>query len=122
MKMKRKMKNKKITSPKYSKKDKRKKIYLRRPFLPSHFLEIGSPHNTNEYLINVNSSNFWNNNNEESLDIIPSSLIFLNDDSNEELNIFINRENDTTKENTELFKDNKGQKGQEICKIKPIKF
>ena len=120
--MKRKMKNKKITSSKNLKKDKRKKIYLKKPFLLSHFLEIGSPHNTNEYLINFNSSSFWNDNNEESLDIIPSTIIFLNDDSNEELNIFINRENDTTKENTELLKDNKEQKGQEICKINPILF
>ena len=116
------MKYKKIKIYKYSRKDKRKKRYKRnkrKPFLKNLFFDIGSPHNTNQYLINVNSSCFLNVYNEEdSIDIIPSSLIFLNDDSNKELKIFINRENDTTKENTDIFKDNKEQNEHEICKKK----
>ena len=110
------MKYKKIKIYKYSRKDKKKKKYKRKLFLKNHFFDIGSPHNTNQYLINVNSSCFLNDNNEEdSIDIIPSSLIFLNDDSNKELNIFINRENDTTQENTDIFEDNKEQNEHEIC-------
>ena len=111
------MKYKNIKSYKYSRKDKRKKRYKRnkrRTFLKNFFFDIGSPHNTNQYLINVNSSCFLNGDNNDSFVIIPSSLIFLNDDPNEELKIFNYRENDTTKENTEIFKDNQEQNEHEI--------
>ena len=119
--MKRKMKFKKTKLLKYSKKDSRKKRYLKKPFLERPFFEIDSPHNTNDYLINVNSSRFLADNNEDSIDIIPSSIIFINDDSNEELNLFSKSRNDITKENTDMNKD-KEQKGKEICKINSIKF
>ena len=89
------MKFKKTKLLKYSKKDSRKKMYLKKPFLERPFFEIDSPHNINDYLINVNS--------------------------NEELNLFSKRRNDTTKENTYMNKD-KEQKGKEICKINSIKF
>ena len=108
------MKYKKIKIYKYSRKDKKKKKYKRKLFLKNHFFDIGSPHNTNQYLINVNSSCFLNGDNNDSFVIIPSSLIFLNDDPNEELKIFNYRENDTTKENTEIFKDNQEQNEHEI--------
>ena len=119
--MKRNLKFKKIKLSKFSKKDKRKKRYSKKAYLESKFFEIESPHNTNDYLVNNNSDNFLTDNNEDSIDIIPSSIIFLDNDPNEELNIFMNRENDSTKENTEIFKD-KEQKGQEICEIQSIKF
>ena len=60
---------------------------------------IGSPYNTNEYLMNINSTSFWND--ENSIKIIPSVIIKLRGETNSELNIFEDKETESnTHENT----------------------
>ena len=62
-----------------------------------HFFQIDSPHNTNEYLINVNSAPFYNNeDDEDSINIIPNSFIKFHNDTNVVLNLF--GESDITNE------------------------
>ena len=46
------------------------------------FQQIQSPHNTNDFLINNQSSAFYTNEEEDSIFIKPSSIIQLEDDTN----------------------------------------
>ena len=92
--MKRILKFKKIkTSKNDIKKPKKKKSTKNKPFLKKNFLKIGSPHNTNDYLINENSSPFWNDENEEdAINIMPCTFINVGGETNPELDLFFDRE------------------------------
>ena len=98
--MKRILKLKKI---KKSKKDKRSKKFRKKISIwRKHFFQIDSPHNTNEYLINVNSSPF-SNDDEDSIEIIPSINTNLNNDF--ESDFYSDRDFEVTKEKTINEKD-----------------
>ena len=88
--MKRILKLKKIKSYKRPRKYINKKRILHRILLwKKRFLQIDSPHNTNEYLININSAPFYNTeDDEDSINIIPNSFIKIHNDTNAELNLF----------------------------------
>ena len=74
--MKRILKFKEIKSSNNAKKSKRKRTPKNKSFKKKCFLKIGSPHNTNDYLINENSSPFWNEeNDEDSINIMPFTFI-----------------------------------------------
>ena len=92
--MKRILKFKKIKSSKNDiKKAKKKESTKNKPFLNKNFLKIGSPHNTNDYLINENSSPFLNDeNDEDAINIIPCTFINVGDETNTELDLLIDRE------------------------------
>ena len=89
--MKRILKLKKIKNYKRPRKYMNKKRMLHGVLLwKKRFLQIDSPHNTNEYLINVNSAPFYHNedDDEDSINIIPNSFIKITNDTNGELNLF----------------------------------
>ena len=73
-------------------------------FWKKMFLQIESPHNTNDFLINFNSSPFWNsdedNEDEISWEMIPSNPIKFKSDTNCELDTFGYKEEDSTDEKT----------------------
>ena len=99
--MKRILKLKKIKNCKRPRKNINKKRMLHGVLLwKKRFLQIDSPHNTNEYLINVNSAPFYNNEDDEedSINIIPNSFIKIANDTNAELNLF--GESDSTNDKT----------------------
>ena len=95
--MKRILKFKKIRSSKNTKKVRKKKASKNKSFMKKYFLKIGSPHNTNDYLINENSSPFWNDENDEvSINIMPCDFINCRGEINSELD-FVERENSKLK-------------------------
>ena len=72
---------------------KKKKTPKNKSFMKKCFLKNGSPHNTNDYLINENSSPFWNNeNDEDSKNIMPCTFINFGREVNSELDLFADRE------------------------------
>ena len=74
--MKRILKFKKIKTSNNTKKAKKKKQSKNKSFLKKFCLKIGSPHNINDYLINENSSPFWDDeNDEDSISIKPYPFI-----------------------------------------------
>ena len=83
------------------------------------FSQINSPHNTNKYLISVNSSPFYNyeDDDEYSINIIPSSFIKIPNDINSELEFFINRESEFTNEKTILMEKQKEQNKELIQRL-----
>ena len=60
------------------------------------YLQIQSPHNTNDFLINNQSSAFYTDDEEDSIFIKPSSIIQLEDDTNSELDFFNMKNLDST--------------------------
>ena len=91
--MKRILKFKKIKSSNNAKKSKKKKTQKNKSFMKKYFLKIGSPHNTNDYLINENSSPFWNDeNDEDSISTMPYNFIKFSQETNSELDLFADRE------------------------------
>ena len=91
---------------------KRKIINNKKPFLIKKFFYLGSPFNTNDFLIDNNSSPFWiGEEDEDSITIAPSSPIYFFDDSNSEMNLFT-KKLESTKEITNITSDNKAQKNQ----------
>ena len=85
--MKRIIKLKKIKRANYIKKAFRKKKNNKRGFFWKNICQIESPHNNNEYLINNCSSPFFGDDEEDSLGMNNSSLIFFNN-VNPELDLF----------------------------------
>lgn len=83
-------------SKKYlSKKSFSRKMQLKKKYL---FQQIQSPHNTNDFLINNQSSAFYTDEEEDSIFIKPSSIIQLEDDTNSELDFFNLKNLDSTNE------------------------
>ena len=112
--MKRILKLKKIKNTKTAKKYINKKRKAKR-ICKKLFLQIDSPHNTNEYLMSVNSSPFYNNEDEdEDSYIIPSPFIKLSNDTNSELDLFVNREAEATNEKTILMDDDQKEEKKKI--------
>ena len=93
---------KKIESYYERKEDLRTNKFLKKNlFGKNNTFDIGSPYNTNEYLMNINSSSFWNDeNSEDSIKIIPSTIINLREEENTELNFFDDKEMESTHENS----------------------
>ena len=82
--MKKTLKLKKINKSKVSIRKKFYSKYIHN--IQKHFYQIDSPHNTNEYLMKNSSSPFYNDNDEEdSIEIIPSIKIEFNDDTSSEI-------------------------------------
>ena len=78
------------------------KISFKKKYL---FQQIESPHNTNEYLINIHSSPFFDDDDEDSINIQPSSIIRLVDDSNTEINLFDIKDNESTNEESMILNE-----------------
>ena len=93
MKFKRILQKSKSTKRHIRKKRFSRKISLKKKFL---FEQIESPHNTNEYLINNQSSPFFIEDEEDSINIKPNSIILLEDDSNSELYLFNLKDSEST--------------------------
>ena len=101
---------KKINNAKLSKRKCRKKIYHKgSSFLKKIMLQPDSPLNTNEYLIDNNSSSFFNDD-EDFFDIKVSSAIKFNNDTNSEIDLFEENQSQLTNDNTINFNDNLNQK------------
>ena len=83
------------------------------------FSQISSPHNTNEYLIGVNSSPFYNydDDDEDSINIIPISFIKIPNNTNSELDLFINGESEYTNEKTISMEKQKEQNKELIQRL-----
>lgn len=79
-----------------------KKISLKKKDL---FEQIESPYNTNEYLINNQSSPFIIEDEEDSLNIKPSSIILLEDDTNSELYLFNIKDSESTNDESLIFNE-----------------
>ena len=61
--------------------------------MKKHFLKIGSPHNTNDYLIKVNSSPFWNDENDEDpINIISCTFISFEGGNKYDIDLFADSE------------------------------
>ena len=77
------------------------------------FEQIKSPHNTNDYLINNRSSPFFieEEDEEESINIKPSSIILLEDDTNSEINYFTLNDSESTNEESMIFNE-KSENGE----------
>ena len=86
---------KRLTKKQFSRRISLKKKYL--------FKQIESPHNTNEYLINNQSSPFYIEDEEDSINIKPSSIILLEDDTNSELNIFNIKDSESTNDESMIL-------------------
>ena len=97
-----------------SKKNKPRIISFKKKYL---FQQIESPHNTNEFLINNGSSPFCADDDEDSINIQPSTIIRLEDDTNSEINLFDLKDNESTNEESAILNEKlelgKGQ--MEIC-------
>ena len=97
-----------------SKKNNPRIISFKKKYL---FQQIESPHNTNEFLINNGSSPFWADDDEDSINIQPSTIIRLEDDTNSEINLFDLKDNESTNEESAILNEKlelgKGQ--MEIC-------
>ena len=85
-----------------SKKKNSRKISFKKKYL---FQQIESPLNTNEFLINNGSSPFWVDEDEESINMQPSSIIRLEDDTNSEINIFDLKDNESTNEESVILNE-----------------
>ena len=91
--MKRILKFKKIKSSNNAKKAKKKKSSKNKSIKKKSFLKIGSPHNTNDYLINENSSPFWNDENDEDpINIIPCTFINFEVENKYDIDLFTDSE------------------------------
>ena len=102
MKLKRILVKSKHNRKRLSKKNNSRKISFKKKYL---FQQIESPHNTNEYLINNGSSPFWVDEDEESINMQPSSIIRLEDDTNSEINIFDLKDNESTNEESVILNE-----------------
>jgi len=101
--MKKIMKLKKIKKAKISKRAFRKKKYNKRCSIYDNIFEIGSPHNTNEYLINNGSTPFiTGEEDEDSMEIKDSSLIYFNN-GNSEFDLFDCKDVEKTNEKSALL-------------------
>ena len=115
--MKKIIKLKKIRKSKRSKKDFRKKKYNKKFSIYKNIFDIESPYNSNEYLINNGSSPFIiEEEDEDSIEIKDSSLIFFND-GNSELDLFDCKYLEMTKEKSALLSDKSDQGTNEITKV-----
>lgn len=110
--MKKILKLKKIrNTKKKTKKGIRKKISAL--FRKKNALQMESPHNTNDYLININSSPFWNfcDEDDNSWEMTPNNLIAIKCDTNCELDTFTYKEIESTDDTIVLnSKKDKGPK------------
>ena len=93
-------KKKRFPTNKLSRKNEFKKNYL------YHMIE--SPHNTNEFLVNNQSSSFYSDDEEESVNIPNSAVTQLEDDINAEINLFDLNDNETTNEESMILNEKLG--------------
>ena len=112
----RKIKNAKLSKRKY------KKIVYHKgsSYMKQIMLQPDSPLNTNEYLIDNNSSSFCNDD-EDFFDIKVSSIIKFNNDPNSELDLREEIQNELTNDDTinfneELLKKKEQKKYNDKCR------
>ena len=91
-----------------------KKISLKKKYL---FKQIESPNNTNEFLISNQSSPFCLEDEEDSITIKPSSIIFLEDDSNSELYLFNLKDSESTKDESMIFNEKSENAQRSYCSM-----
>ena len=115
--MKRIIKLKKIRKAKHFKECFSKKRYRNRCYLYKNIFQIGSPYNTNEYLINNCSSPFiTDEDNEDSIEIKDSSLLYFND-GNSELDLFDCKDEEMTNEKSAFLEGKSTQGTIKITKV-----
>ena len=114
MKLKRILVKTKHIKQRHSKKKFSRKISFKKKYL---FQQIESPLNTNEFLINNGSSPFLADDDEESINVQPSSIIRLDDDTNSEINIFDLKDNESTNEESVIVNEKleSGKEQMEKC-------
>ena len=114
MKLKRILVKTKHIKERYSKKKISRKISFRKKYL---FQQIESPLNTNEFLINNGSSPFLADDDEDSINMQPSSIIRLDDDTNSEINIFDLKDHESTNEESVIVNEKleSGKEQKEKC-------
>jgi hypothetical protein len=104
-------KPRKIKNAKLPKRKSKKIVYHKgSSYMKQIMLQPDSPLNTNEYLIDNNSSSFCNDD-EDCCDIKTSSIIKFNNDINSELNIREENQNELTNDETINFNEDLTQKG-----------
>ena len=102
--------SRKINNSKLSKRKCKKKIYHKgSSFRKQIMYQPDSPLNTNEYLIDNNSSSFFNDD-EDFFDIKVSNRIKFNNDTNSEIDLIEENQNELTKDNSINFNENLNQK------------
>ena len=102
--------SRKINNAKLSKRKFKKKIYHKgSSLMKKMMLQPDSPLNTNEYLIENNSSSFFNDD-EDFFNIKVSSAIKFNNNINSEIDIFEENQSELTNDNTINFNENLNQK------------
>lgn len=89
-----------------SKKNISKKISFRKKWL---IQQIESPHNTNEFLINNQSSPFYPEDDEDSITIRPSDIIRFEDDTNSEIDLFSIKGLESTNEESVILNEKSEQ-------------
>ncbi len=84
-----------------------KKKYSRKMLLQKKIFlkQIESPHNTNDFLMNNQSSPFFIEDDEDSLMIKPSYIISFEDDANSELDLFSIKELESTNEESMIVNE-----------------
>ena len=84
-----------------------KKKYSRKMLLQKKIFlkQIESPHNTNDFLMNNQSSPFFIEDDEDSYMIKPSYIISFEDDANSELDLFSIKELESTNEESMIVNE-----------------
>ncbi len=93
-----------------SKKNISKKISFRKKWL---IQQIDSPHNTNEFLINNQSSPFYPEDEEDSITIHQSDIIPFEDDTNYEIDLFSIKGLESTNEESVILNEKSDQVKEE---------
>lgn len=78
------------------------------------FPQKESPYNTNEFLVNNHSSPFFLDDDEDSIVVQPSSIIQLEDDTNSELEIFVNGNFESTNEESLMINEKSDLRKEEM--------
>ena len=86
-----------LTKKRFSRNISLKKKYL--------FEQIESPNNTNEFLINNQSSPFFTEDEEDSINIKPSSIILLEEDTNSEIYLFNLKGSESTNDESMILNE-----------------
>jgi hypothetical protein len=90
-----------------------RKISIRKKYL---LQQIESPHNTNEYLINNQSSPFFVDDEEDSITIEPNSVIHMESENLDGMDLFSLKDWDSTNEESMILNEKTESEKEEIEK------
>ena len=96
-----------------------KKRMVSRKFSPRKnylYQQIESPHNTNEYLINNQSSPFFVDDDEDSILIEPSSIIRIENENIYGIELFSSKDLDSTNEESMILNEKSEAEKEQIDK------